>query len=207
MQIWTSGVTIVPKHDIDSRYTFFELDSKNIDNLHFVLDTYRANLGSCYVHETISGYHFYNFRRISKESYYRIIKLMKHLNPLCPLTVLRIEPNKWQNEARYWRKGEIVGSINQDTYELQWFKSMLESQNIQAIKDIYEVVRYPFEECPKCRLSNNVYMDIASSSFMCRLCKVQTIGRLRQKEHECYEKKLTDRQVGYFRALKDMERE
>lgn len=179
-EIWTSGITNVPKHNRNARYTFFELDTKDIDKLHFVLDVYRANLKNCYVHELLSGYHFYNFQPIDKIAYGRIIQLMKFLNPLCPLTVLRIVPNKWKNESRYWNKGCIIGEP--DT-ELLQFKQNIEQQKIAEIKANvnYEVVTYPFEECPTCRKSNNVYYDYKDMVFMCRTCNIQTVGRVKHK--------------------------
>lgn len=145
---WTSGITNIPKYDRNSRYTFFELDTKDIDKVHFVLDVYRANLGSCYVHELISGYHFYNFRKISRESYFAIIRKIKHLNPLCPFTTLRIIPNKWIGEKRYWKKGEIIGNYD---LELMDFRYALENQCLDYIRINYETVTYPFEDCREIR--------------------------------------------------------
>jgi hypothetical protein len=178
--IWTSGITNVPLNDRDSRYTFFELDTKDIDKLHFVLDVYRENLETCYVHELISGYHFFNLIPIEKERYYRIIKLMKFLNPLCPLTVLRLTPNKWRNEESYWNKGTIIGQSD----ELIKLRFAIETQNIAYLKERYEVVRYPFEECPKCKKSININWSYELGCFMCRTCNKQTIGRVKQRNPE-----------------------
>lgn len=175
--IWTSGITNVPINDRNSRYTFFELDTKDYDKLHYVLDVYRENLETCYVHELLTGYHFFNFRAIDKEMYGRIIRLLKQLNPLCPLTVLRIIPNKWENEFRYWKKSSIIGTSR----ELEEFKNNLENQDINAISQKYEIVNYPYEECPQCKLSNNVKWDNALGIFYCQVCNVQTIGRIKPK--------------------------
>lgn len=176
--IWTSGITNVPKHDRNSRYTFFELDTKDIDKLHFVLDVYRKNLGSCYVHELISGYHFYNFKQISKEEYARIIKLIKHLNPLCPLTVLRLLPNKWIGEQKYWKRSAIIGKEDR---ELAHFKQDLENESIGAIALRYETVRYPYEECPICKSSMSIDWNSDLEMFICSTCRIQTIGRVKPK--------------------------
>lgn len=181
-EIWTSGITNIPKNDRNSRYTFFELDTKDIDKLHFVLEVYRNYLGSCYVHELISGYHFFNFKPISKNSYYEVIKKIKHLNPLCPLTVLRIIPNKWMGEERYWRKGAIIGKDNDN--ELLWFKSMIDSGYTMAISHKYEVVNYPFEECPTCGICNTIMWNYELGYFICVKCNLQTIGR---KLRKCYQ--------------------
>lgn len=175
--IWTSGISNIPKHDRNSRYTFFELDTKDIDKVHFVLDVYRENLETCYVHELINGFHFFNLRAIEKERYNRIIRIIKFLNTECPLTVLRIIPNKWQNEKRYWNISEIIGNSK----ELEQFRTCIETQTLGWIKDNYEVVRYPFEECPKCRKSNSVYWSYPDNCFMCRTCNIQTIGRIKPK--------------------------
>ena len=177
--VWTSGITNVPiGTNRNARYTFFELDTKEIEKLHFVLDVYRANLGSVYVHELLGGYHFYNFTPIDKLAYSRIINLVKFLNPFCPLTVLRIIPNKWHNEGKYWNKGHIEGN---NTEELQKFRTALETGDYNYIKSKYEVVTYPFEECPKCNLSRRIMWNNEKECFMCLACNVQAIGRVKQK--------------------------
>jgi hypothetical protein len=181
-EVWTSGITNVPLGtNRSARYTFFELDTKDLDKLHFVLDVYRANLGSVYVHELLSGYHFYNFTPIDKVAHGRIVNIMKFLNPFCPLTVLRIIPNKWQNEGKYWSKGYVEGK---DTKELEEFRTCIETGDYNSIKKKYEVVTYPFEECPKCNLSRRVMWSNTKRCFICLACNVQTIGRVKPKTEQ-----------------------
>lgn len=180
-EIWTSGITNIPKNNRDARYTFFELDTKDIDKLHFVLDVYRTNLNSVYVHELLSGYHFFNLQPIDKVAYNRIINLLKFLNPLCPLTVLRIIPNKWNGEQRYWRKGHIEGRNEAEIAELTRLRTSIENQTLYWIEDNFETVRYPYEECPNCGICNTIAYNNILEHFICTKCQTHTIGRVKPK--------------------------
>lgn len=180
LNIWSSGISNVPLGDRSSRYTFFELDTKNISSLRKVLDTFRDNLGSVYVHELIGGFHFYNLEKISKERYWKIIRGIKLMNPECPLTVLRLIPNKWEGEAKFWKKGIILG---RDSPELSELKTCIESQNIAPLKNKYEIVHYPFEECPECRRSDSIRFDFNRKYFVCLRCGIQSVGRMKRR---CY---------------------
>lgn len=179
LHVWTSGIVNVPLDPKlkDSRYTLFELDNKNISQLHEVLDVYDKYLHSVYVHETLKGFHFYNLTPIDKELYGRILREIKHLNTECPMTTLRLFPNKWENEDKYWK----MGAINGYSPELAKFRDWLENGKNHMITLNYQVVRYPFEECPECetwQASKHVYWDSRFQMFMCKVHKIQTKGRL-----------------------------
>lgn len=177
-EIWTSGIVNVPLDPKlrDSRYTFFELDTKEINKVREVLEVYYIYLDSVYIHELINGFHFFNVDPIHKDLYGRILRKIKHLNPDCPMTTLRIIPNKWKNEMMYWRKASINGI---DTGgKLADLRHWIEGEYTHMIASRYQVVRYPFEECQMCKSSKSVYWNQESKSFMCKDCHVQTRGRL-----------------------------
>ena len=180
--IWTSGISNTPLNDRDSRYTFFEIDTKDINKLHTVTDVYREELGSVYIHELTNGFHFFNLQAISKERYWSIIKKIKHLNPECPLTVLRLIHNKWENEAKYFRKGIVLGF---ESPELNELKTCIENQSIAPLKGKYELVNYPYEECPTCKRSDNIVrkFDFDGFIFWCNTCNIQTIGRTKKRKY------------------------
>jgi hypothetical protein len=141
---FTSGIVNVPLDPKlrDSRYTFFELDTKSIAQLREVWQCYMDNLEAVYIHETMMGYHFYNLTPINKEKYGKILRRIKHLNPECPMTTLRIIPNKWEHELELWKKGIIIGYPN---LALSRFKEYLTTGANHMIINNYQVVRYPLE--------------------------------------------------------------
>jgi len=181
--IWTSGIVNVPLDPLlrDFRYTFFELDTKKIKALHEVLNVYREYLGSVYVHETINGYHFYNLSLTGKNLYGIILRKLKHLNRECPMTTLRIIPNKWQNEKKYWIKDFIEVGDSVQHSRLVNFNNWLINDHLHMITQNYQVVRYPLEECPKCKTSTSIVWNNDRKIFICTECHVQSIGRLLKK--------------------------
>jgi len=181
MDIWGKGITNIPLRTEDYRYTFFELDTKDLDKLREVLNVYEENGLNCYVHSLIRGYHFYNLNAIPKQDYYKIIRKIKHLNPACPLMTLRITSNKWKSEPRYWKDGAIRGIYS--TYNpLYYFREWIEKQRIPLIERDYEVVTYPYERCPKCPSNENAkHIEYNGKMFICKIHNIQTIGRLKKK--------------------------
>lgn len=141
--IWTSGIVNVPLDPNlrDSRYTFFELDSKSVKDLRIVFNAYMDYLNSVYIHETMKGFHFFNLKPVDKASYGLMMRQIKHLNTECPMTTLRILPNKWIGESRLWGNGQVIGKDK----TLEEFKSWLEGGSYHMIQNNYQVVRYKFE--------------------------------------------------------------
>lgn len=176
-EIWTTGLVNVPKNPElkDCRYTLFELDSKRIPDVRKILEVYTEMLGSVYIHELINGFHFYNLKPISKTIYWDIIKEIKQLNPECPLTTLRIIPNKWRNEQKFWSKSAIVGYPDE---KLEEFRRWLEGGHYHMISNNYQTVRYPLEECPICHDARNILYFESKQAFYCDLCGSQTKGRI-----------------------------
>ena len=177
--VWTSGIVNVPLEPAlaNSRYTFFELDTKDINKLRLVWTTYLNKLGSVFIHETMNGYHFYNLTPIDKEAYGKFMRNLKYLNPECPMTTLRIIPNKWMGEYRYWRNYQLLENLLMDDVKLKEFSKWLIGCSYNMIKCYYQVVRYPMEECPICKKSDVFHSD-EPYGFFCKLCGVQTKGRL-----------------------------
>jgi hypothetical protein len=177
--VWTSGIVNVPLNDINSRYTFFELDTKDREKLRKVISVYDYYGLACYIHSTINGYHFYNLSPVPKMFYWKIIREIKHLNPECPLITLRIIPNKWKDEKRYWNYSAVTRGMGE--VELERFREWICKQRLPLIESNYKVVKYPFERCPLCdKESNAKYVIFENEKFKCQLHNIQTIGRLKK---------------------------
>lgn len=173
-RVFTKGITNLPVGELRSsyRFLFFELDSKREDKLNAVLEVYKDLGLAVYYHETTHGYHFYSLRPIPKTVYWSAIRRIKILNPACPLTTLRLKPNKWQEEKKFWKNGTIIANVSElDTGELYAFKDMLERQQIGLIARRYQVINYPFEFCSICEKSDMISFNFSIGSFYCRRCR------------------------------------
>jgi len=61
------------------------------------------------VHRTGGGgYHFISPTMITKEYWKAMHEELKLINPKCPMTTLRIEPNKYPNEDLVWYSSHAV---------------------------------------------------------------------------------------------------
>lgn len=147
-EMWTTGIFNIPKGCPQSRYLFFEIDTKDAEIFSKVINHYFHNGLDCYWHETANGFHFYSLAPIDKQTHWQLIRYLKPLNPLCPLTTLRILPNKYENEEPLWKHSGILwNELIEPMYLIMTdFATHLENQDIAWIKIRYNTCRYPFKE-------------------------------------------------------------
>ena len=99
---FTTGLVCTFK-DTDLRVFLFEVDRKDKNRFLEINEFYRANNLDFVVHKTGSGgYHWLSPTMITKEFWKELHKQLQHINPECPMTTLRIEPNKYIGEENTW---------------------------------------------------------------------------------------------------------
>ena len=112
---YTTGLVCTFK-DNDLRVFFFEVDHKDKDRFLEINEFYRANNLDFVVHKTGSGgFHWLSPTMITKEFWKELHKELKHINKECPMTTLRIEPNKHVGEENIWYNS-AVERWNADSY-------------------------------------------------------------------------------------------
>ncbi len=94
--------------DSDSRFFFFELDKEHREFFQHICDFYGDNDLDYIVHRTGGGgFHFISPTMISKEGWKRLHTALGPINPKCPMTTLRVEPNKYPNEDQIWYRSKV----------------------------------------------------------------------------------------------------
>lgn len=144
---WTRGLAIT-NHSNDQRFCFFEIDNPfNPLIFYEIIDTYRRfGLDLC-IHRSGHGIHFLSPTLVSKEVWKGFHVTLKHINPKCPMTTLRIHANKYPDEAAIWFSGIQCHYFNYDrrnSIELsQLINKWFESQFTRDIHTDLKFVRYP----------------------------------------------------------------
>ena len=98
---FTQGIVCTLK-DSKSRFCFFEIDLADQHYGDAVLAQYRLFKLDVLWHRTGNGRHFLSPTCVSKEIWKAFMEPLKHINPKCPMTTLRIKPNKYPNEEQIW---------------------------------------------------------------------------------------------------------
>jgi len=94
--------------DSDSRVFFFEVDKEDRDEFAGINEFYNFHKLDFVVHRTGSGgFHWLSPTMISKEKWRELHKELKHINVKCPMTTLRIEPNKYPHESVIWYDSHV----------------------------------------------------------------------------------------------------
>jgi hypothetical protein len=132
----------------DLKVFFFELDADNRDQFETLVNLYNENELDFIVHRTGGGgFHYLSPTMISKEGWKRLHNQVKDINPRCPMTTLRMQPNKHVGEELIWYNSSIV-SWNAENKNNNWemcqylnkyFGSKFKGTGEGGIK----IVRYP----------------------------------------------------------------
>ena len=94
--------------DSDSRVFFFEVDKEDRDEFAGINEFYNFHKLDFVVHRTGSGgYHWLSPTMITKEKWRELHKELKHINVKCPMTTLRISPNKYPREEIIWYNSHV----------------------------------------------------------------------------------------------------
>lgn len=105
---WTSGITVqIPDHK-EFRYFLFEIDRNHLSYFYLVENILQYFKLDYLYHRTGSGgYHFISPTVIDKQKWKSIHKELNHINSICPMTTLRILPNKYSNESEFWYRHKV----------------------------------------------------------------------------------------------------
>ena len=87
--------------DIEARCFFFEIDDpKDFDT---VEQFYEDEALDVLIHKTGSGgYHFLSPTQMTPDVWKIKMQALRGINPKCPMTTLRMEPNKYPQEDLLW---------------------------------------------------------------------------------------------------------
>lgn len=99
--IYTKGLSCTIQ-DSNLRFPFFEIDLDHSVWLETVIHHYNKHKLDVLIHRTGKGWHFLSPTLITKEEWREFHKPIKHINPTCPMTTLRMLPNKYPNEMEIW---------------------------------------------------------------------------------------------------------
>lgn len=127
---------------------FFELDKDEIEYDHLVTKTY-LDYGLDYlIHKTGGGgKHYLSPTLISKAEWKEIMNRLRFLNKNCPMTTLRVQPNKYPNESEIWyRTDKYSDPENQslNSREMcQYLNKIFKSNFVGEIPTDLKIVRYP----------------------------------------------------------------
>lgn len=87
--------------NIQAKTFFFELDDN--ENYERICNLYYINQLDFFTHRTGSGgYHFISPTLITREQWKELMNEVKSINPKCPMTTLRMNPNKYYQEDQFW---------------------------------------------------------------------------------------------------------
>ena len=109
--IFTDGICNTLKDDKNLKMVFFELDFENhltdgqtMNELIKITKTYKKFELDYFFHNTGNGLHFLSPTLIDKVLYKKFMNELKDINTKCPMTTLRVNPNKYKNEKDYFYK-------------------------------------------------------------------------------------------------------
>lgn len=144
---FTKGLAIT-NYSNDLRFFFFEVDLPYVsDEFQAVLDVYEHNGLDVLVHKTGNGWHFISPTLVTKEEWKHYHEILKGINKKCPMTTLRIEPNKYPQEREIWyiydrfyyRFSDRPNSVELSNLLNKWFKTDFKGTITTELK----LVRYP----------------------------------------------------------------
>lgn len=137
---WTWGITCKHRTDPDRRLFMFELDGEHMDYLPFVTNVLADIFEMVLIHCTGRGTHLFALPPTDKESWKIAHKILEDVNPSCPMTTLRITPNKWEGEELVWYHGYVYFRDEKRVSELN--KKILE-EFFKMLQEHFVAVQYP----------------------------------------------------------------
>ena len=145
---FTIGLCNTFKDNTKLRTLFFELDREHMDEYEYVNKVYQKNKLDYFVHKTGSGgFHFISPTMITKARWNKIMKLLKSINPKCPMTTLRVKPNKYYNEDQFWYFTYIEKHYENREHNSRmmcnYFNRIFKTHFKGALLDEIIIVQYP----------------------------------------------------------------
>jgi len=99
---YTTGISITNQTN-DGRFLFFEMDKPmNWEHFNRVNDVFRFFELDWICHRTGDGWHWISPTLLRKEAWKLAHELLNDVNRRCPMTTLRIVPNKYPHEDEIW---------------------------------------------------------------------------------------------------------
>ena len=97
--------------DSDNRVFFFEVDEEEKHLFAEINEFYNFHKLDFVVHRTGSGgFHWLSPTMIERDLWRSFHKELKHINADCPMTTLRIEPNKYPDEQIVWYNSHVINT-------------------------------------------------------------------------------------------------
>ena len=143
---FTTGICNTITNSKDWRFFFFELDVDQVHNRNRITKLYLDNDLDFLEHKTGSGgYHYLSPTLISKSEWKEMMNKVKDLNTKCPMTTLRIQPNKHPNEKFSWYRFDFYYNNDQlNSYEMSNYLNKLFGSKFKGkISTQLKIVRYP----------------------------------------------------------------
>ncbi len=144
---WTTGLACTIANS-DLRFVLFDLDKPYSSvNFNRIVDAYKSRELDLLVHRTSGGWHFISVTLVDKKTWKDIMFELNDINPKCPHTTLRIDPNKYPDEKLIWFNSSVGYFINNkdcNSKELsnllnKWFGARFEG----SISTELKFVKYP----------------------------------------------------------------
>lgn len=145
--IFTSGICDVVNDDSNQRLCFFEIDELDLDVYRRVCDAYLVHHLDYLVHRTGAGWHWLSPTIVDKAKWKAFHQLLDYINPECPMTCLRWNPNKHPNESAIWynnRQLYCKGRTHHNSIEMaNLLNHTFHSAFLGDVSGTIKLVRYP----------------------------------------------------------------
>ena len=152
--IFTTGLCNTITEDPDVRFLFFEIDREHKESLDEIKSIYTQNKLDLLIHATGNGFHFLSPTILNKAEWKMLISFLKHINTKCPMTTLRVKPNKYPFEDSYWYRSEVFQyseNINKNCIEMCNYLNKIWNTKFSGSKSYtLKIVHYPL---PKIELT------------------------------------------------------
>ena len=150
--IFTDGLCNTFTNHEGHRSLFFELDNPSGSDIIRVIESYVYYRLDFVAHLTGGGIHFLSPTVLIKEDWKEAISTLKDLNTKCPMTTLRTQANKHENEASYFYKplysSRSLANYSRNSMQLCKILNDLFRMDFAGIVDAEpKKVRYPLP-CP-----------------------------------------------------------
>ena len=100
---YTTGVCDIIDNDRNKRFCFFEIDVLGDPQLYFrICECYKTFNLDYIVHRTHLGWHWLSPTIVDLITWKAFHRTLEDVNKKCPMTCLRVEPNKYPNEDLVW---------------------------------------------------------------------------------------------------------
>lgn len=154
---YTTGVCDIINNDRNKRLCFFEVDEADNAALYFRICTTYKNFRLDYlVHRTLMGWHWLSPTIVTLAEWKSFHKALADVNKKCPMTCLRVEPNKYPAEDQIWYnhyKG-LFNTWSDNSIEMSNYLDHVWPSEKRFRGDVHgtiKIVRYPLP-CPAMKL-------------------------------------------------------